>query len=615
MIFLKKYKKFLTSLFIISLSILISTLLWDKIELNYKNPDEIIGYYSLNNYSHLNDNLRYVLFISFPLIAYLIFFLITNNLNLIKIKTFLEFSKKDKVPKLLPEKYFFIYSLIIIILFFSKSFNYSLIDLFHEGQALTGKIPNNEENLIWSNNFIITSLFVDILNAKIAWIFTDIKSISSYRFYISILNLISVLLLLRLIFIFARNSGLKNEFQIILFLIFGIYSYSFFENQTFSYRDIPVYVFLICCFKIINFEKPKFILQVILGLLPLLSILWSLDRGIFITACYLPLFFLLLLNLRYKETFLIFSLNLFFFLIYYLFLGKVEFSSFIKNSFEILYSSDLLNGIIHPSPFSDDKDSARATKNMVFIILNGIILINYIFIKTSLLNKNFKIYLILYFIFSLIFYKIGITRSDGGHIKQGSSFSVILFYYFISIYLLNIIDNKNFKLKKNFTLIKFIIIFVFIYSNFSLKSFNNFLTFNDRLQNYIKTPDETFLTKDEKILIKKLTLITQNESCFQIFSYETAINYFINKPSCTKFYHIMNMGPKKNQLLFIEQLNETKNNFIIIGGNYENIGNTKERSNIDELSSKKRFPYIYNHIINNYRLFEEYKNWQILKKI
>ena len=75
------------------------------------------------------------------------------------------------------------------------------------------------------------------------------------------------------------------------------------------------------------------------------------------------------------------------------------------------------------------------------------------------------------------------------------------------------------------------------------------------------------------------------------------------------------MGPKKNQLLFIEQLDETKNNFIIIGGNYENIGNTKERSNIDELSSKKRFPYIYNHIINNYRLFEEYKNWQILKKI
>ena len=179
----------------------------------------------------------------------------------------------------------------------------------------------------------------------------------------------------------------------------------------------------------------------------------------------------------------------------------------------------------------------------------------------------------------------------------------------------NFIDKKNFKFKKNFTIIKFIIIFVFIFSNFFLKSFNNFLTFNDRLQNYIKTPDETFLTKDEKILIKKLTLITQNESCFQIFSYETAINYFINKPSCTKFYHIMNMGPKKNQLLFIEQLDETKNNFIIIGGNYENIGNTKERSNIDELSSKKRCPYHYNHIINNYRLFEEYKNWQILKKI
>ena len=126
-------------------------------------------------------------------------------------------------------------------------------------------------------------------------------------------------------------------------------------------------------------------------------------------------------------------------------------------------------------------------------------------------------------------------------------------------------------------------------------------------------PDETFLKKDEIKIINELKLLTEDENCFQVFSYETAISYYLNKSSCTKFYHIMNMGPKRNQLLFINELKKTNAKFILIGGSYENIGNIKGRNQI-ELSSKERFPYINNFISNNYKIYKTINKWNILIK-
>ena len=98
-------------------------------------------------------------------------------------------------------------------------------------------------------------------------------------------------------------------------------------------------------------------------------------------------------------------------------------------SIDILKSADLHNGIIHPSPFSHEDGSARATKNFLFMIITGIILINYIFKKKTNLNKNLIVFLSIFYFISLVFYKIGVTRSDGGHLKQGASLcSIILLY-------------------------------------------------------------------------------------------------------------------------------------------------------------------------------------------
>ena len=53
------------------ISLIIITLIWEKIKLPFNNPKEIVGFYSLNNHHYMNDTLRFILFISFPILSYL----------------------------------------------------------------------------------------------------------------------------------------------------------------------------------------------------------------------------------------------------------------------------------------------------------------------------------------------------------------------------------------------------------------------------------------------------------------------------------------------------------------------------------------------------------------
>ena len=593
------------------IAFIIGTLLWGKIEFKYANPEEVVGYYSIFKYSPLNDNFRFILFISFVLLTYLLSFIYFNKIkiNICKNSFILERNTNSQENISL----IFLYALIIIqlIFFFSKDLNFNPIDLFHEGQALSGALNFKILNRLWSNSFVITSLFVDILNANIAWNLFEIQSLSSYRFFIEILNLICSLLILIFIFKFTNginlNKNLKTVFYI--FLVFLILILT--SNNTFSYRDIPLFIFLIIVYEIFCQNKNLKLISFFLGILPIISLLWSLDRGIFIIAGYIPLILILSINQKIRELLIIFTFLIISIISFYILIGQNEFLFFLSNSYDILRSSDLLNGIIHPIPFTNQPESSRATKNLLIIIINGILVLNYILRKQQNLNKNLIIFILFYYFLSLIFYKIGVTRSDGGHLKQAISLNIILLLYFVVLNLL-ILINKKFNIKKNLIIsTSYLLILLLFVTNLPNNFIENISSFKSRYKNYINLDDQFYLNISEKNLIQNLKNLTQNEKCFQIFSYETAISYFLNKPSCTKFYHIMNMGPKKNQFLFIKELKEANPVYILIGGNYQNIGNMKGRDK-NELSPKYRFVYIDKFINENYKIFKKVDNWQIL---
>ncbi len=609
-VFIKNLKIFLPTI----ISIIIGTLIWDKIEFQYKNPDEIIGYYSIFEYSPLNDNFRYIFFISFILLTYLISFIYFNNLRIGPIKNYFILEKKSKREIKVSIAFLIICISLQLFFFISKEFNYNPIDLFHEGQALSGALNYKLLDKLWSNSFLITSLFVDILNANIAWHIFDTQSLSSYRYFVEILNIICFILIFIFIFKFINGVKLEKNLKTFFFIFFAYFISTLIDSNTFSYREIPLFIFLIVVYEIFNQNKNLNLNCFILGILPILSLLWSLDRGIFIIASYIPLILILSINKKIKELSLIFIFFVISILIFYILIGKIEFNYFISNSYDILKSSDLLNGIIHPAPFTNDSGSSRATKNLLIISINGIILISYFFKKESNLNKNLIIFIFLYYFVALVFYKIGVTRSDGGHLKQGISLNLFLLLYLITYNFLFFIDKKINSSNLRSGLINFAtlttILFIF-FLNVQVNFVNNISNFKSRLNNYIKSNDQLYLSISEKNLINELISLTKNEKCFQIFSYETAISYFLNKPSCTKFYHIMNMGPKKNQFLFINELKKSNPKYMLIGGNYQKIGNSKGR-NKNELSVKNRFPYINKYINENYRILKKIDNWKIL---
>ena len=64
------------------LSILLCTILWDKISIPFNNAVGAKGFLTEINYNPINDTIRYILFISFPIFIFLFLNLVLNKKKL-----------------------------------------------------------------------------------------------------------------------------------------------------------------------------------------------------------------------------------------------------------------------------------------------------------------------------------------------------------------------------------------------------------------------------------------------------------------------------------------------------------------------------------------------------
>ena len=599
-----KQTKLLPYIFLIFF-VFFTTYIWDKIEISFPDID-IIGIYSKNNHNSLNDIFRYLIFISLPVLSWLVTFLILNKKKINKfIYNFRNTDFINDKPNLNLNLSFFLIFFFLFLDFLSLNLPTQQLDLVHEGQQLSSAFRSSLDNSLWSNSYVIVGIFFETINAKLSWNFFNDISIGSFR--ISILVYIFILKMLFLIFVFKITNiiNLETNLKPIFFLINSFIFINFLDYDTFtsnhiSYREIPILVSLILIVDFFNNNKNKTFTIPILFFLSFPVLMWSLDRGIVYNIILISLIFLILIKKDYKN--LIYSIIFITtsWYISFLILGD-EFYYFLENSKNIIFQMNYIHGIIHPQPFSDDLNSTRSTKTLILLIINLVISIKLFFNSNFKISNNFKFVLFYISVVSLLTYLYALGRSDGPHIKETFAYPFI----FQALFLLNLIfiligkSISNILNKSKNLIIFLLLIFIGLNFNYSLE---NIKTYNSRIKNFAKLEDKNFLKENELELIEKISSELNDKNCIQLFSNDVALLYLLRKKSCSKFYFTWSIGTFENQRKVISELNQ--NNLIISGG----------PSYSWDLDIDEKLPILSEYINNNYELLAKVNNYQILQK-
>ena len=614
-------RKFLnTYIFLgVILSVFLSKFFWGWIDIDYTKEFEIPGEYSKHKYNPINESIRYVTFISMPLIVYLVCIKIFKGQEIKQIKEIFYYDNSKTfyaTKNNLLVLCFLSFSAFILLDFLSVNLPLHTIDTLHEGQWLTPGINYLKKGGYWIDSYITVGFFHEILNVLIGFKIFDIFSIGSSRFSIMLSILVFKFLLIIFIYKLTVIQKLTENFKILFFILISLIalsmtSFTIYNSGILHYRDLPLILFLILLIPIISNEKMVIFYCFLIGAMSAISMFWGLDKGAYLNLTLASLILFLIIKKDFDKSVWIILGAIITWILFYKIFGQEEFKSFFYNTKEIYQSMDWIHGIIHPEPFSSDQHSARATKILLILILSGLLIININFFKYQNILNEYKVLLIFIFIISIITYKTALGRSDGPHIRSVTGLPLLL----LCIITLNLIfdfilkNKKYLKIFQNIANFKNTLIFMFILlSIFFLPNLNfkNIVSFKSSVKNYVNLSDEFFLTERQNLLIKRYNNLTIEDKCILIFTYDAAVPYLLKKPSCNKYYSVWNIANKKNQNLFIKSIERRKPNFILLGGQYKNpidIG----------IEPHKRLPIIYNFIMKNYLLDENVLDWSIYK--
>ncbi len=593
--------------FFLTIGIFLATISWNYISFPYDPTNTIIGEYSLKKINPLNDTVRGLFFIFFPLLLYFIFYLIYN-------KEFIHF-------KIFEEKFINsnsnINNLCIILILFSILEFYSLdyknflgsLDVHHEGTFLTAQMNFFYKEGIWTGTFFDYGFLGNSIGILFNSLFSE-YSIGIQRFSFKILILINkilIILICKKIVDSLDPSNHKESF----FLIFSLSALtlaSFYEHVTpFHQRIFLFLIFTLMSFSIILSKSNNIFILLMTGAFSLIAILFYWDIGTYVNVILFFVLIYLFTIKRYSDFNKILIGIIFSWFLFLVLTPKNEFREFINQYLFIINISDYLIGIEYPEPFSNK--STRHTKALLLIIFSGVFLINYFFdnLKKESLQSKFLLFYL--FISSIIFFKSGLMRSDSPHIKYTSGPYTLLIFFFITYYLINITDKLNifkniykfFEKKTNFLLFSFLICCLFFFQN---NYFNLINLFNSEknFHKITKVKDEVFLNDEYYNFIKIFKELTKNENCVQQFTDDNSIPYLVNKPTCTKYYVHAHVIQNWTESDFIRELNEARPNYIVYS------------SRINWFKYRNNAPKADKFIKDNYSLYKDLSPWQIYKK-
>ncbi len=601
--------------FSLIISILIVTLLWDKITLPFNNYSDAKGFMAQSQYNPNNDVLRYIFFITLPLVTFLF------------IKIFFE-KKTINISELLLEKngksqdcesaimiISFVFIILIFLEFFSVKFSFSKysLDHFHDGNYLTPFQNYLSTKKLWTSSHLthgVSDIFYPFIISKIF----DVQSIGATRSFTIFLVLIVKLLSVLLSYQFTKISKLNKETKILFFTIFTLIlismsRYTFLGKSYYiSYKDIYIILFLIFFIELFFSSKLKFISIISISLIATISMLFQIDKGAYINFILIFYFLYLLSAKKYRDFFLLLISLSICWLAVINFIGFEEFKAFLNNTKSMVTTMDLMTGLKYPEPFfsiGNNPDGARATRGLLIQLLAGLFILNYLISNKSKILTSKKILFIFLLLLSLVMYKNALGRSDGTHIRDSNDMPIIIVCFFILNYLLLLMQEKNLTRKKISSLFSIIFIFFYLIYNHHNYSFENIKTYKKNFTNFINLNDEVFLDDDTIKLIAYYNQISADEKCIENITFFDAIPYLLKKPSCTKYWASWLASPSYLQKDYIEKLKKIEPKYIL----YSNA-NLK----LDGVGIYKRIALVDAYISLHYKKHRMIDKYVILEK-
>ena len=570
-----------------------------------------------NLHNPSNDSIRFILFISIPLIVFLFYQLYSEKIkiwNFLKINFLnsqlgdgLVVNKSSDNSDL--TKLSLIFLIIVVLEFLSLDMTkfISEIDMFHEGLWLTASSNAIYKKEFWQSSYIERGLFGNFYNYFL-WKFFNINTIGISRYFPLIITLLNKIILILIARSLIKKTFLKKEeknFFLICFayLIINLFDYDITAGSYFRLLGLLLLsLFLLNYFD--NLKQISFSI-VAIGFLSSFSLFWFIDIGFFVNFVILLFICLLILKRYYLDlSFLIISIFAGWF-IFYIYLGKNEFSQFIINTKNILLTIEYIQGLIYPTPFFSQ--DTRSTKALLIILITGILLINSLNYKKENNSINLNLSLLFLYIISCVNFKIALSRSDTVHIKAGILLMFIPFYFlllnqFIKNYkILEYFKKTKISLKIfSYSLLTIFIIFLFIKDeNIKVK---NMIKFFSSSKNLIIEDDFSFMSKDYKEFIIYYKELIKKDKCVLIFTNENAIPFLLKKPTCSKYHIAYTASPVHLQKDFVKEIDKNKPSFIL----YDSALDLYDKPKVTMSLSNK-------YILSNYQFYKKINNWIIYK--
>jgi hypothetical protein len=604
-------KKVLIPIFAFIISIFLCTFIWDFIKLPYNLSKGIYGHsYFVNSHNSLNDTLRFLIFIFFPIVIYILSKSLMEKNVFEKFFSFLNFnySKKNLISNNSINIFFYFLVILVFFEFFLIDFsklNYQL-DVFHEGLWLTASSNLNIKNEFFLSSYVGRGFYGNF-HPYFLWKMIGFESIGITRFFSLFINLIIKLFCL----LIAKKISLatnfkKNELTIFFILLSLIFlSLTSYNSPIFFDRTLVALIFI---FLLLNyfFNKPNPFSLILIGFFSSLSMFWYIDIGIYINFFLLVLLVFFLVKRDFRNSSLVILGIFISWVACLLIFSSNELDAFVKNTVMIFSTIDQIQGIVYPTPFFSG--DSRATKSLLLFLISGFLIVNLILKDKQ--NHFFLISLIILFIFSGLFFKYGLSRSDAGHIRVASGFITMTFFTIIVFHLVSLAGkffkttrDRDKKFKFTISILILVVVFsLFFEKKYETKNIKNISTFMSSVIKLIKSKDEVYLSPEYIAFVDYYKSLAKEDNCVFIFTGEVALPYLLKKETCSKHFINYISSPKDIQMEIIKDLGATKPKYILY------------KSDIDlYYGSQQKLKYVNNFLKKRYTKYTKFKKWEIHK--